>query len=87
MIRDAKSNKNSRDTFLANKNKHKQMAQKLSKMAQKLSKIAQNYPKWPKNDTRIYALFPQIFLTEKAVPQTFSLLECNLYIAVWWVSE
>ena len=38
--------------------------------------MAHNYPKWPKNDARIYALFPQIFLTEKAVPQTFSLLEC-----------
>ena len=38
--------------------------------------MAHNYPKWPKNDTRIYALFPQFFLTEKAVPQTFSLLEC-----------
>ena len=37
--------------------------------------MAQNYPKWPKNDARIYALFPQIFLTAKAVPQTFSLLE------------
>ena len=45
-------------------------------MAQKLPKMAQNYPKWPKYDARIYALFPQFFLTEKAVPQTFSLLEC-----------
>ena len=45
-------------------------------MAQKLSKMAQNYPKWPKNDARIYALFPQFFFTEKTVPQTFSLLEC-----------
>ena len=52
---------------------------KLSKMAQKLPQMAQNYPKWPKNDARIYALFPQIFLTEKAVPLTFSLLEC-MYI-------
>ena len=25
----------------------------------KLPKMAQNYPKWPKNDARIYALFPQ----------------------------
>ena len=33
-------------------------------------------PKWPKNDARIYTLFPQIFLIEKAVLQTFSLLEC-----------
>ena len=38
--------------------------------------MAQNYPKWPKNDARIYELFLQIFLTEKAVLQTFSLLEC-----------
>ena len=38
--------------------------------------MAQNYPKWPKNVARIYALFPQFFLSEKAVPQTFSLLEC-----------
>ena len=38
--------------------------------------MAQNYPKWPKNDARIYTLFPQFFLTEKAVPRTFSLLEC-----------
>ena len=45
-------------------------------MAQKLPKMAQNYPKWPKNDARTYALFLQFFLTEKAVPQTFSLLEC-----------
>ena len=33
-------------------------------------------PKWPKNYARIYALFPQIYLTEKAVLQTLSLLEC-----------
>ena len=32
--------------------------------------------KWPNNDAQIYELFPQFFLTEKAVPQTFSLLEC-----------
>ena len=38
--------------------------------------MAHNYPKWPKNDARIYALFPQFFLTEKAVSQTFLLLEC-----------
>ena len=38
--------------------------------------MAHNYPKWPKNDARIYTLFPQFFLTEKEVPQTFSLLEC-----------
>ena len=42
--------------------------------------MTQNYPKWPKNDARIYALFPQFFLTEKVVPQKFSLLEfMNLY--------
>ena len=33
-------------------------------------------PKWPKSDARIYALFQQFFLSEKAVLQTFSLLEC-----------
>ena len=32
-------------------------------------RMTQNDPKWPKN-------FQQFFLTEKAVPQTFSLLEC-----------
>ena len=42
----------------------------------KWPKMAQNDPRWPKNDARIYALFPQFLLTEKAVPQTFSLLEC-----------
>ena len=52
-------------------------------MTQNGSKLSKNYPKWPKitpkwpkNDARIYPLFPQFFLTEKAVPQTFSLLEC-----------
>ena len=39
-------------------------------------KMTQNDLKWPKNDARIYALYPQYFLTEKAVLQTFSLLEC-----------
>ena len=38
--------------------------------------MAHNYPKWPKNDARFYALFPQFFFAEKAVSQTFSLLEC-----------
>ena len=38
--------------------------------------MVQNYPKRPENDARIYALFPQKNLTEKAVSQTFSLLEC-----------
>ena len=42
--------------------------------------MGQNYPKWPKNDAQIYALFPQFFLTEKAIPKTFSLLECMLGI-------
>ena len=46
-------------------------------MIQHGPKMAQNYLIWPKNDARIYALFPQIFLTEKEVPQTFSLLECR----------
>ena len=45
-------------------------------MAQNGQKMTQNNSKWPKNDARIDALFPQFFLTEKAVPQTFSLLEC-----------
>ena len=40
--------------------------------------MAQNDLKWPKNDARIYALFLQFFLTEKAVPQTFLLLECMM---------
>ena len=42
--------------------------------------MAQIYPKWPKIDARIYALFPQLFLTEKAVPQTFLLLECMIEV-------
>ena len=42
--------------------------------------MAHNYPKWPKNDARIYALFLQFFFTEKAVPQTSSLLECMVLI-------
>ena len=52
------------------------MALEWPKMIQNGPKITQNYPKWPKYDARIYALFPQFLLTEKAVPQTFSLLEC-----------
>ena len=40
--------------------------------------MAHNYPKWPKNDAWIYTLFPQIPI-EKAVPQTFSLLECMFF--------
>ena len=49
-------------------------------MIQHGPKMAQNDLIWPKNDARIYALFPQIFLTEKAVPQTFSLLKCMCQI-------
>ena len=55
------------------------MAQNGPRMNQndpKWPKMTQNYPKWPKNNARIYALFPQIFLTEKAAPQTILLLEC-----------
>ena len=37
--------------------------------------MAQKLPKMAQNDARIYALCPQFFLIEKAVPQTFSLLE------------
>ena len=57
------------------------MAQKWPKMTQNGPRMTQNDPKWPKNDpkwpkiTPNDALFPQFFLTEKAVPQTFSLLE------------
>ena len=54
------------------------MTQKWPKMIQNGPKLTQNYSKWPKNDARICALFPQFFLTEKTVPQTFSLLECVL---------
>ena len=37
--------------------------------------MAQNYPKWPKM-TPGFTHFFRNFFTEKAVPQTFSLLEC-----------
>ena len=47
-------------------------------MAQNGPRMTQNDPKWPKNDARIYALFSANFFTEKAVPKTFSLLECML---------
>ena len=43
-----------------------------------MTQMAHNYPKWPKNDARIYALFRNFFLTERAVLQTFLLLECML---------
>ena len=42
--------------------------------------MAQNYPKWPKNYAGIYAFFRNFLLTEKAVPQTFLLLECMLHL-------
>ena len=59
-----------------NGRKWPQMAQrgpKRSKMAQEWPKMAQ---KWP-------ALFPHFFLTEKAVPQTFLLLECMPFSSNW----
>ena len=46
--RDVKSNKNSRDTFLANKNLHKKMAQKWHKIAQKWPQMTQNFQNGPK---------------------------------------
>ena len=49
---------------------------KMTKMAQNGQKITQSDPKWPKNDPHFSRNF---FLTEKAIPQTFSLLEC-MYI-------
>ena len=48
---------------------------KWPKMAQHGPGMTQNDAKWPKNDART---FPQFFFTKKAVPQTFSLLECML---------
>ena len=55
------------------------MARHGPRMTQNDPKRPKNGPQLPqmaKNDARIYALFPQILLSEKAVPQTFSLLEC-----------
>ena len=52
------------------------MAQNGPRITQNDPKWLKNDPKWPKYDARIYALFPQFFFAEKAVPQTFSLLEC-----------
>ena len=53
------------------------------KVAKILPKMAPNDPKWPKitpngpNMTPGFThFFRNFFLTEKAVPQTFSLLEC-----------
>ena len=40
-------------------------------MAQKWPKMAQNYPKWPKNDARICALFPQFFFYWKSGSANF----------------
>ena len=50
-------------------------------MTQNGPKITPNGPKLPQMAQKwrpIYALFPQFFFTEKAVLQTFSLLECML---------
>ena len=47
-------------------------------MAQKLPKMAQNYPNGPKMTPGFTHFFRNFFLTEKAVPQIFSLLECML---------
>ena len=61
------------------------MALEWPNMIQSGPKLTQNgpkLPKWPKNDARINALFPQFFFNEKAVPQTFSLLEC-MYLLFW----
>ena len=48
------------------------MTQSGPNMTQKGPKWPKNDPKWPKNDPHFF----RNFLTEKAVPQTFSLLEC-----------
>ena len=59
-------------------------------MAQNGPRMVQNDPKWPKNDPKWPTITPNgpkmtpgfthffriFFFTEKAVPQTFSLLEC-----------
>ena len=50
--------------------------QKWPKVAQIWPQMALNGPKWPKNDPKWSNKFPQFLLTEKAVRQTFSLLEC-----------
>jgi len=42
----------------------------------KWPKNAQNSPRMTKNGPKLTRTFSAIFLTEKAVPQTFSLLEC-----------
>ena len=38
--------------------------------------MAQKWPEMTQNGPKIARTFPPFFLTEKAVPQTFSLLEC-----------
>ena len=40
-------------------------------MIQSGPKVTQNYPKWPKNDARIYALFPQFFFDWKSSSANF----------------
>ena len=52
------------------------MTQSGPNMTQNGPKWPKNNPKWPKMAQKWPALFPQFFLTGKAVPQTFSLLEC-----------
>ena len=56
----------------------RKMAQKWPKMTQNGPKWPKYDPKWPKNDPKWPENFPQFLLTEKAVPQTFSLLECMM---------
>ena len=60
------------------------MAQKWLKMAQSGPNMTQNGPRmtqndpiWPKNGPHFF----QFFFTEKAVPQTFSLLECMIWVS------
>ena len=48
-------------------------------MAQKLPQMAQNYPQMAQKWRPDLCTFSAIFFTEKAVPQTFSLLECMVY--------
>ena len=47
-------------------------------MAQKWFKMAQSGPNMTQNGPRMTRTFSANFFTEKAVPQTFSLLECML---------
>ena len=71
---------------------------KWPKMAQNGPRMTQNDPKWPKNDPKwpkITQNGPKMtpgfthfvrnfFLTEKVVPQTFSLLECMVCCREDW---